>query len=160
MVRLIEALLPRFLHRIALRIAYQLRRRWRMIRKVPLVGVAMIVRNDRGQVLLVRHSYGPPMWSLPGGGAKRGEEPIAVAVRELQEELNCIGTQPKLVGSFEEVLSGSPHTAHLVELTVNGPITPDRREVNEAVFFEPDALPHDINPHAEERLRYWQSQQR
>lgn len=160
MVRLIEALLPRFLHRMLLRLAYALRHRWRMIRKAPLVGVAMIVRNDRGQVLLVRHSYGPPMWALPGGGARRGEEPIAVALRELQEELGCSGTNPRLVGSFEEVLSGSPHTAHLIEVTVNGAIRPDRREVNEAVFFEPGALPHDINPYAEKRLRYWQSQQR
>lgn len=38
-------------------------------------------------VLLVRHTYGPGTWELPGGGLRRGEEPVAAARREMSEEL-------------------------------------------------------------------------
>ena len=31
----------------------------------------------RGEVLLVRHTYGPERWELPGGGVHRGEDPLS-----------------------------------------------------------------------------------
>ncbi len=43
-----------------------------------------LVFND-GRLLLVRER-GARHWSLPGGGMKRGEDPVAAAVRELDEE--------------------------------------------------------------------------
>jgi NAD+ diphosphatase len=46
----------------------------------------VITRGD--EVLLVRHTYGDRRaWELPGGSIKRGEEPVAAARRETQEEL-------------------------------------------------------------------------
>ena len=38
-------------------------------------------------MLLVRHTYGPRAWDLPGGAIKRGEPPIDAARREMDEEL-------------------------------------------------------------------------
>jgi ADP-ribose pyrophosphatase YjhB (NUDIX family) len=42
---------------------------------------------NAGQVLLVRHTYGPKEWELPGGGVRRAEDPFAGIQRELREEL-------------------------------------------------------------------------
>ncbi|MHA6316454.1 NUDIX domain-containing protein [Altererythrobacter sp. CAU 1778] len=161
MLRLIEQLLPRGLHRLALRIAHRARHRWRVLRRVPLSGVSIVATDDAGRVLLVRHSYGPPVWALPGGGAKRGETPEATAQRELQEELGTRGRNPRLIGSFDEVLSGSPHTAQVVQVLVEFErVTPDRREIAEARMCALDALPGDLGRLAAARIRFWQSQQR
>jgi ADP-ribose pyrophosphatase YjhB (NUDIX family) len=52
-----------------------------------LVGVNVVVLDDDGHVLLVRHTYRPDRpWGLPGGGLGRDETPAGCAVRELREE--------------------------------------------------------------------------
>ena len=49
------------LHRLGLRLAHDLRHRWRLWRGTPLEGVTMIACDHRDHVLLVRHSYGPSL---------------------------------------------------------------------------------------------------
>ena len=44
---------------------------------------ALVLRD--GRLLLVRER-GAKHWSLPGGGMKKGEDPLAAAIRELDEE--------------------------------------------------------------------------
>lgn len=52
------------------------------------VGVAAVVLDDCGRVLLVEHSYHPRFpWGLPGGWIGDDEDPAVAIVRELQEEL-------------------------------------------------------------------------
>jgi len=51
-----------------------------------VLGVAGAVFDDKGQVLLVRHSYAPG-WQLPSGGVGRGEHPDTALRRELAEEV-------------------------------------------------------------------------
>lgn len=36
------------------------------------LGAAAAVFDDRGRVLLVKHSYGPLNWELPGGAVESG----------------------------------------------------------------------------------------
>jgi ADP-ribose pyrophosphatase YjhB (NUDIX family) len=50
------------------------------------VGAMCVVTRHDSAVLLVRHSYRRG-WGLPGGLLQRGEEPVAAAVRETQEEV-------------------------------------------------------------------------
>ena len=47
------------------------------------LGVRAVVTDDRGRVLLVRHTYLAGWW-LPGGGVDRGETTQAAVVRELR----------------------------------------------------------------------------
>lgn len=49
------------------------------------VGTAGIVRDDRGRILLCRHSYRKG-WSLPGGMMGWSEHPQQTIVREIREE--------------------------------------------------------------------------
>jgi 8-oxo-dGTP diphosphatase len=50
-------------------------------------GVTAIVRNDRGEVLLLEHAFRKRYpWALPGGWMQRGEQPAAAIVREVNEE--------------------------------------------------------------------------
>jgi putative (di)nucleoside polyphosphate hydrolase len=48
------------------------------------VGIA--VANARGEVLALERSDRRGAWQLPQGGLDTGEEPLAAALRELQEE--------------------------------------------------------------------------
>ena len=65
-------LIPKPLHRAALRIAYPLRHHWRRLSGRVGDGVSVIGRDFDGQIVLVRHSYGGNGWHFPGGGIRRG----------------------------------------------------------------------------------------
>lgn len=51
------------------------------------VGVAAVVMDARGYVLLVHHTYRVPAWDFPGGLLGGREQPAAALARELREEL-------------------------------------------------------------------------
>ena len=145
----------RALHRLALPLAHAIRHRWRKLRKVPLEGVTVVARDLENKVLLVRHSFGPEGWFLPGGGMKRGEDPIDAARREMAEETGCGIQGAKLVGRMEEELSGSPHTAYIVACVTQDMPRADRREVVEARFFPTHSLPEPLGPRTRARLDFW-----
>lgn len=150
----------RALHRLALKPVHRLRHRWRRWRKTPLEGVTMIARDPEERLLLVRLSYAEPGWSLPGGGAKRGEDMAAAAARELAEETGCEAQRVRLVGRMEEVLSGSPHTAHVFTCLTHDLPRPDGRKVVEARFFPPHSLPYPMTERTQARLAFWREAER
>lgn len=97
-------LIPAPVHRALMPLAHAVRHRWRRWRKRPIAGVSVIVTNLPGDVLLLKHSYGPDVWSLPGGGLARGEDPLAAARREVFEELGVNLARIDLVTRLDEVL--------------------------------------------------------
>jgi len=148
-------LIPRWLHRAALPLAFALRQRWRRWRRRPIEGTSVIVTNRAGEVLLLRHSYGPDVWALPGGGLARGEQPEDCARRELAEEVAIEASALLFVGRIEEEISGAPHSAHLFACATNQTPVPDRREVVEARFFALDSLPRNLGRAARRRIEFW-----
>lgn len=110
-----------------------------------------IVRNESGEVLLVRNFIGP-MWSLPGGGIERSETPQAAALRELYEETGIIATEDtcRLLGILTSEKIPVNYTAHLFEIAVNKRSLPaiqhNTHEIIEVAWFSLDALPQDLSP--------------
>ncbi|MBX7496935.1 NUDIX domain-containing protein [Qipengyuania sp. 6B39] len=150
-------LIPAPLYRTALRIAHRLRHHWRKWRGVTGEGVSVIARDLDGQILLVRHSYGPAGWYFPGGGIGRKETPEDAARRELREETDCAVEGLRLLGVIEEELSGAPHRAHIFDGVVDDMPRPDGREVIEARFFPVHSLPEPLGPRTRARLALWQA---
>jgi ADP-ribose pyrophosphatase YjhB (NUDIX family) len=58
----------------------------------PAPAAGILVRDDEGQVLLVRRKFEPfkGLWTMPAGFIEYGEEAEETAVRELEEETGLI----------------------------------------------------------------------
>jgi 8-oxo-dGTP pyrophosphatase MutT (NUDIX family) len=153
----VERLLPAPLHRALLPMAHRVRHRWRKWRKAPIFGISVILTNEKGEVLLLKHSYGPKAWGLPGGGMKAGEDPEECAKREVFEEVGLELDELHLLGVLQERLSGSPHTSHVFMAKVSETPLPDGREILEARFFPADALPELLTRNVPKRIAMWRA---
>lgn len=148
-------LIPAPLHRLALRAAHGVRRRWWRIAKVRLEGCRVLAFDAHGCVLLIRHSYGSGLWLLPGGGIARGEAPMAAAVRELAEETGLTLDEPRCLAVLDEPLYGTVNRVHLFAGHARGALRCDGREVIEARFFARSDWPGDLSPRLARRLDDW-----
>lgn len=137
-------LIPPPLHRQALRIAHGLRKRWWRLARPNVIGCRVLAFDEEGRVLLIRHSYGRRSWMLPGGGMKRGEDPLRAAAREFAEELGCPLHAPFVVDVVEESLLGARNVVHIIAGTIGGVPVPDGREVIDTAFFATTRLPDDM----------------
>lgn len=65
----------------------------------PLPATAVVVRNGKGELLLVKRSQPPDIgkWCLPGGFVERGETVREGALRELKEETGLEGRIARLI---------------------------------------------------------------
>lgn len=64
-----------------------------------LIGTMALIRDERGRVLILEHTYrrrNP--WGLPGGYLQAGEEPDQGLVREVEEETGLRIAVEELVG--------------------------------------------------------------
>lgn len=126
---------------------------WRLTRGLTL-GVRAAVADERGQVLLVRHSY-VPGWYLPGGGVERRETVGEALARELDEEGGIVLTGPARLMAIYANHRHFPndHVALFIAGTWQrrGDWQPGR-EIAEAAFFALDALPPDVTSATRRRL--------
>ncbi|MEL6878358.1 MAG: NUDIX domain-containing protein [Pseudomonadota bacterium] len=151
-------IIPAPVHRALLPLAHRVRHHWRAFTKRPLAGSSVFITDFGGNLLLMRHSYGPDGWALPGGGIETGEDPAAAAIREVREEVGLELESVTPLGTVDELISGSPHTAHLFTAICDDHPKPDKREVLEARFFPMHSLPEPLSPKTRSRLAYWREQ--
>ncbi|KPF62157.1 NUDIX hydrolase [Porphyrobacter sp. AAP60] len=148
-------LIPAPLHRAMLPLAHSIRHYWRRWRGAPIAGVSVVITNLAGDVLLLKHSYGPRVWALPGGGLNAREDPAEAARREVREELGMAIGKVEPIAVIEEVISGAPHTAHLFAAICDQHPRPDGREVTEARFFPSHSLPEPLGRTTRTRIDAW-----
>lgn len=124
------------------------------IRRPVTLGVRAIVRDGRGRVLLVRHTY-VPGWYLPGGAVDAHESVGEALAREVREEANItiIGT-PRLIGIYFNRRGRSDHVVlfEVIEFEQKSPKQPDH-EIAEARFFPLDHLPEATTGATRRRLK-------
>jgi ADP-ribose pyrophosphatase YjhB (NUDIX family) len=100
----------------------------------------MLVDGD--DVLLVRHSYGPGDWDLPGGFCRRGEAFADAARREVAEELRVSATRFTDLGELRTQRHGRRETLHAFRIDVSDRTVAIRSvEVSEWGWFPRRELP-------------------
>ncbi len=119
---------------------------WRVLRPRTR-GVKVMLFDDAGCLLLVRHTYGrTDQFLLPGGGVRPFEPPEKAAVREVREELSCGVADLAFVSTHISAFEGKRDTVWLYRARVQGEVRVDGIEVEEARFFPLDALPDSTSP--------------
>ncbi len=124
---------------------------WRLRRPATL-GVRGVVTNDRGEVLLVRHTY-TPGWHFPGGGVEQRETCALALKRELQEEAGIEAEEVELV-SVHANHAFFPNDHVLVFRVVKwrqGKVL-QRGEIAEICFADPLNPPEGVTAGTKRRL--------
>lgn len=117
----------------------------------------MIVENEHGHILLVRHSYcEPESWMLPAGRMGRRERPTVAAGRELHEEVNCVLENARLVEFEDASYWGRRYRTYIVGGVTRVVPQADLREIEEAAFFPLFELPETVSEPTLARLERWQ----
>ncbi|WP_329332300.1 NUDIX domain-containing protein [Streptomyces sp. NBC_00663] len=123
-----------------------------------LPGVAAVVFDDEGRVLLNRRSD-TRRWSLIGGIPEPGEQPAACAVREVFEEtaVHCVAERVVLVQALEPVTYPNGDVCQYMDITVRCRAVGGEAEVNddeslEVGWFAVDSLP-DLNEFGKFRIK-------
>ena len=149
--------LPAPLHRMMLRLAQRVRLRvWGLLGS-EVRGCHVLAFDAAGRLLLVRHSYHEPeRWLLPGGGLSRGEDPAQAGTREVAEETGCRLEHACWIGTDLRMMPGGwRNRVELVTGEVSGEPRPDGREIAEAAFFSPGALPPEAGTTVHPSLARW-----
>lgn len=119
------------------------------------------VTDDRGRVLLIKHSDAPERWGTPGGGHKPGETLEETAQREVREET---GVECSLTGIYwarrKTIIHENDSNKRIYMLTVEfeadyegGELDIGDDEILEARWFsEPPRCVHDL---LEDKIKQW-----
>lgn len=136
------------LRRLGYRVAYRLLRLVRPLLVWREGGGVKCVLLDPGpprRVLLVRHTYGPRAWDLPGGGRKRGEPPADAARRETREELGLEIADWRDGGAIHGRVDRHRQTVHILRADVGAPRPRlALAELSASGWFELDRLPLEL----------------
>jgi len=129
---------------------------------LPLIGAGAsgLIRDEAGRFLLIQRADNG-QWNMPGGYSDLGESAAETAVREVEEEVGLRVEPTRLInvrtGPEHHVrYSNGDETQVCVALfecrVLGGELRPDHREVRQAAYFAPDALPEPMPERARQRL--------
>lgn len=125
-----------------------------------IVGVAGVIWNAQGQVLLIRRRNPPRagQWSLPGGRVEHGERLEEALRREIREET---GLEVEILGlaGVAEIVDAAPLGAagHYVLIDYGARALSGEAvaasDAMDATWFEPGALPLGLWQETERMIR-------
>lgn len=98
-------------------------RAWRAKQPQKMIVAKVVIRSDKGNIMLAKSSY-KKSWQMPGGGVENGESPEEAAVREVQEELRL--------------------TIPVDSLNIKGTIYKKDEEILFVIFESSHKIPEDI----------------
>ena len=117
-------------------------------------GVAAVIQNGAGQILLQRRSDNG-LWGLPGGSVEIGESVQDAIVREVREETGLSVEVMRLIGVYSDpriqiVRYSDGNVVHYIStLFACRIVAGDLRTGDETLdlqFFDPAHLPDDLVP--------------
>jgi ADP-ribose pyrophosphatase YjhB (NUDIX family) len=112
-----------------------------------VIGISALILNDRGEVLLFKHTYRNDFpWSFPGGYLKKHEDPDEAMKREIYEES---GFEINILQVLEVARSHEMarfEVLYQAELVGESDFVPSI-EVKAARFFSSDELPELLPEH-------------
>lgn len=116
-----------------------------------VLGVAALVEDEGGRVLLVRHSYNPG-WRLPGGGVDRGEPPEDAVLRELSEEVGLTGGSASFVSLHTRGVGWATNVVALYHVTGAAVNFRPNLEIRDICLADPRQPPDGTTPATLRRL--------
>jgi len=122
-------LLPLWIHILAARI---LRTKFR-------VAVAAIVFDERGRILLFKHTYRKFQWGIPAGSLEYNEQPEDAVVREFFEEVEIKIKVERLLLADSSTLDRNLSLIYLCRIA-EGEFR-ESSEISEMQYFPVDDLP-------------------
>lgn len=139
---------------VMLRIAAGLRKVvWRLLGP-RTIGVRALVVDGNGRILLVRHTYGPQAWHLPGGGVKRRESLEEAVRREVHEETGIVVRRSlRLLGTYSNLQNGKSDHISVFVVEHWDREESDAAEIAEDGWFDPDQLPDGTTPGTRRRVQ-------
>ncbi len=127
---------------------------WRVARPRTF-GVRAVLRDPQGRIALVRHHY-VAGWYLPGGGVDKRESAEEAIRRELREEVAVAEAQiAGVLGVYHNRVEAKDDHVIVFIADVARPDelrAADPREIAEAGWFAPDALPEGTSPATRRRI--------
>jgi 8-oxo-dGTP diphosphatase len=110
------------------------------------LGASVVIFNDSGHVLLVKHTYGRLNWELPGGNAESDESIIDTALREVHEETGLRVRALHTTGIYYEPEDDIHQFVFLCQAYDPAAVPcPDADEITQCAFWPLTALPRPIS---------------
>jgi len=111
----------------------------RIVRPKYVVGISAMVFDERGRILLFKHTYRKLAWGLPGGGLEHREQPRDAIVREFFEETGITIEVQRLLLAESSKFFHHISLVHLCKI-IRGEFR-ESNEISEMQYFDVNDLP-------------------
>jgi len=112
-----------------------------VVRHAPACAILAIDDDDRAVLVYqFRHALGHEIWEVPAGIVEPGEEPLACAKRELQEEAGLVARRWDALG---EMLTAPGFCDEVIYLYLARELSPGRQNLDDNEVLEAQAIALD-----------------